>query len=86
MSLRLRTEDLQWREIDREIVALDGRDASYLTVNGSGALLWRMLATSASRDELVRALVETYEVEAATAEADTDAFLRTLSERGLLGP
>jgi hypothetical protein len=84
MTLRLRTHDLEWREIDSDIVVLDGRDATYLTLNGSGALLWRKLAGSATRDELVGALLEAYEVEESTAAADTDAFLTSLSEQGLL--
>jgi Coenzyme PQQ synthesis protein D (PqqD) len=84
MTLHLRTDDLEWREIDRDIVALDGRDASYLALNGSGALLWRMLASRVTSDELVQALVDAYEVEESRAAADTDAFLRTLSDRGLL--
>ena len=84
MTLRLRTEDLDWREIDSDIVILDGREATYLTLNGSGALLWRLLATNVTRDELVEALLETYEVDHPTAEADTDAFLAALSEQGFL--
>lgn len=84
MTLQLRREDLEWKEIDGEVVALDGREAEYLTVNGSGALLWRLLAASATRNELVDALLETFEVEPATASADTDAFLDALSQRGLL--
>jgi Coenzyme PQQ synthesis protein D (PqqD) len=84
MTLRLRTHDLEWREIDSDTVVLDGRDATYLTLNGSGALLWRKLAGSATRDELVGALLEAYEVEESTAAADTDAFLTSLSEQGLL--
>lgn len=84
MTLRLRTEDLEWREIDSDIVILDGRDATYLTLNGSGALLWRLLATDATREELVEALLENYEVDHLTATADIDAFLATLSEQGLL--
>jgi len=84
MTLRLRTDDLEWREIDSDIVVLDGRDATYLTLNGSGAVLWRMLAGSATRDELVGALLEAYEVEESTAAADTDAFLANLSAQGLL--
>lgn len=84
MTLRLRTDDLEWREIDSDIVILDGRDATYLTLNGSGALLWRRLAGTASRDELVEALLESYEVDRATAAADTDAFLAALTEQGLL--
>jgi hypothetical protein len=84
MTLRLRTDDLEWREIDSDIVILDGRDATYLTLNGSGALLWRRLAGTATRDELVEALLESYEVDHLTAAADTDAFLTALSEQGLL--
>jgi len=84
MSLRLRQDDLEWREIDRDIVVLDARDAAYLTLNGSGAVLWRMLAASATRDELAAALVDAYGIDATTAAADTDAFLDALSEQGLL--
>ena len=54
MTLRLRTEDLEWREIDSDIVILDGREATYLTLNGSGALLWRLLATDATRERVGR--------------------------------
>lgn len=84
MTLRLRTEELEWREIDSDVVVLDGREAAYLTLNGSGALLWRMLSRSATRDELVDALLDAYEVDPTTAAADADAFLTTLSEQGLL--
>jgi hypothetical protein len=84
MTLRLRTEDLEWQEIDSDIVVLDGRQAVYLTLNGSGALLWRMLATDTTRDDLVAALISAYEVDETTASADADAFLHTLSEQGLL--
>lgn len=84
MTLRLRTEDLEWREIDSEIVILDGREATYLTLNGSGALLWRRLVGTATRDELVEVLLESYDVDHPTAAADTDAFLAALTECGLL--
>ncbi len=84
MSLQLRTEDLEWREIAGDIVVLNARDASYLTLNGSGALLWRMLTTSTTRDELVGALLDAYDVSESTALADTTAFLQTLAEQGLL--
>ena len=84
MMLQLRTTDLDWREIDQDIVILDGRDASYLTLNGSGALLWRTLAEGASRDELIGALLAVYEVDATRASADTDAFLESLYARGFL--
>jgi hypothetical protein len=84
MTLRLRAEELDWQELDSEIVVLDGRTAAYLSVNGSGAMLWRLLARDATREQLVHALLDTYDVEQARAEADTDAFLSTLSARGLV--
>jgi hypothetical protein len=84
MTVRLPTEDLQWQEIDGDIVVLDGRRAAYLTPNGSRALLWRMLATNTTLDDLVAVLVGAYEVDEATVRAPADAFLCALSEQGLL--
>ena len=41
--MRLRTDAVEWREVEGEIVALDLRDEMYLGVNGSGAVLWPLL-------------------------------------------
>ncbi len=84
MTLCLREQDLDWREIADEIVALDAQGTVYLAVRGSGAILWRRLAESTTRDGLVQALVETYGIDAARAGDDVDEFLATLNERGLL--
>ena len=84
MTLCLREQDLDWREIADEIVALDAQGTVYLAVRGSGAILWRRLAESTTRDSLVQALVETYGIDAARAGDDVDEFLATLNERGLL--
>jgi hypothetical protein len=82
--LTLRTDELHWREVDDEIVALEGRDSTYLAANSSGGLLWRMLARGATRDELAAALVEAYGVDAAPAAADVDRFVEQLRAAGLL--
>lgn len=84
MTLRVRAQDLAWREINDEIVALDGKDAVYLALQGSGAMLWRLLANSTTRDGLVEALVERYGIDTTRATEDVDAFLASLNERGLL--
>jgi hypothetical protein len=84
MTLCLRAEDLDWRDIHDEIVALDTRGAVYLAVQGSGAVLWRLLADSTTREGMVEALVETYDIDSALAGDDVDEFLATLNERGLL--
>lgn len=84
MTLELRERDLEWRAIDEEIVVLDGRDAAYLSVSGSGMLIWQLLSQRTDRDALIQALVETYAVEYTRAGDDVDAFLAVLVERGLL--
>lgn len=82
--LALRTDDLYWREIDDEIVVLEGRASRYLSVNDSGAVLWRLLARGATREELIAALVETYELDAAGAASDADRFLEDMRAASLL--
>ncbi|KQX62912.1 PqqD family protein [Angustibacter sp. Root456] len=82
--MRLRTEGLTWREIDGETVVLDLQASTYLSTNGTGSFLLQQLAEERTRDELVDALVAEYEVDRPRAEADTDAFVATLREKGLL--
>jgi orotate phosphoribosyltransferase-like protein len=82
--LKLREEGLTWREIDDEVVALDGETATYLSANASGRLLWRSLSEGTTREELVSCLVAEFEIDAHRAEADVDAFVGELSKRGLL--
>lgn len=80
----LRTDELSWREIDGQVIVLDLRTKLYLSINDSGVALWRRLAGGARRAELVATLQETYGIPEEQASTDTDAFLASLEERGLL--
>ena len=83
-ELRLRSDDLAWRTVDDEMIAIDVRDSTYLTANDSGALLWAALAAGTTRDALAERLVTAYGIDTEKAEADVDRFLDELRERGLL--
>lgn len=83
-QLRLRAEELSWRQIDAEIVAVDASKSVYLSANESGAVLWALLVEGATRAELATALQEHYGIDRARAEADVDAFVTSLESRGLL--
>ena len=83
-DLRLREEDLSWRQIDAEIVAVDVVKSTYLSANESGAILWSLLVDGATRVELATALQDRYGIDRARAEADADAFVAALESRGLL--
>ena len=83
-DLRLRTDDLSWREVDGEIVALDGDSSVYVATNRTGAALWRLLAHGTTREQLVDELVGSFDVTRERAEADVDAYLGELRTKGLL--
>lgn len=55
-----------------------------ITVNEQGAFLWERLCGGTTRDELVDAMLEEYEVDRETAQADVDDFLRVLRNKKLL--
>jgi Coenzyme PQQ synthesis protein D (PqqD) len=83
-SWRLRETDLEWRRIDDEIVALDLRSGTYLTLNGTGADLFERISTGATTDELVAVITDGYETTPDRARLDVMAFLDDLESRGLV--
>jgi len=84
MRWKLRNADLDWREVEGELVALDLRESRYLAVNRTGQVLWAALAEGATRDQLVERLIEDFDIDQARAAADVDAFTAELESRDLL--
>jgi hypothetical protein len=85
-ELKLRQEELVWREIDNELIAVDVAASAYLSANPAGALLWQMLAEGTTRQELIDNLVERFGISSEQAATDVDAFLQSLEARRLLAP
>lgn len=85
-EFRLRSNDLSWRELDGEIVALDGGKSVYLGTNRTGALLWQKVSAGTTRDQLVAELVNGFDVEIERARSDVDRFVADLRANGLLEP
>jgi hypothetical protein len=83
-QLRLREDAVPWREVTGEVLALDIGSSSYLSANPAGTLLWKMLATGTTREELIRRLVEKFGIDVPRAGEDVDLFLRELDARDLL--
>ena len=55
-----------------------------ITVNEVGADLWKMLQTEVTFDDLLKGILETYDVDEETAREDIQEFLNTLIEGGIL--
>ena len=84
VTLRLRHEGLNWREIDGEVVVLDMERSHYLNLNATGCVLWLLLAEGANRRQLVEKLIEEFDVTEPTAQADVEAFIISCRDSGLL--
>lgn len=56
-----------------------------ITMNETGAFLWKQLQEDVERDELVHRLTEEYDVTPEQAAQDVDAFLQKLQDNGFLG-
>jgi hypothetical protein len=83
-KLRLREDAIRWREIDREVVAVDLVSSTYLSTNESGVRLWRRLAEGATSEELVDELMGAFGIDRKQATADVRDFLDALEARELL--
>jgi hypothetical protein len=82
--LRLRENDLDWREVEGELVVLDLRKSRYLAINPTGRVLWAALAAGATQNELIERLIKAFDVDRVRAGADVDAFISELESRDLL--
>ncbi len=82
--LRLRSNELTWREVDGEIIALDLTSSLYFTANRTGTLLWSRLVDGAKLDELTALLTEQFDLSAADARRDASSFIALLDSHSLL--
>ncbi len=55
-----------------------------ITLNKTAAFVWEQLQTDTTREALVSALGERFDVEESVAAADVDRFLKNAREAGLL--
>lgn len=55
-----------------------------ITLNDTGAFLWKRLETGAEEDELVAALLKEYDVEEQTARTHVAMFIRKLKDHGFI--
>lgn len=82
--MKLRADDIVWREIDGDLVILDLRSSTYLTTNASGAVLMKELTEEKTDEQLAEALVKAFGITPEQAGTDVAAFVETLSKGDLL--
>lgn len=76
------------REVAGETIALPtGNNAALnmmISLNTTGAFLWRELEQESTEESLVKALLNEYDVDEASARNSVKAFIRTLQANGFL--
>ena len=82
--LKLRSRDVEWRTVGDEVVVLDLASSTYVSVNAVGTAVWPLLVDGTTRDALVAAVVERFDVDEERAGRDLDAFVGQLDAAKLL--
>lgn len=77
------------REVDNTsiVVAVGAAAAEFsglITLNQTGAFLWRCLEEGATEEGLVEKLLSAYEIDAERARRDVKEFVKNAEEAGLL--
>lgn len=72
------------RKLDDEMVLLNLDSGEYFGLNDTGTRIWELLADGRGRDEVVRRLIEEFEVAAEVASDHVAALCEELLEAGLL--
>ena len=55
-----------------------------INLNETGAFLWKILESGATKEELLKKMLEEYDVNEETARQDIDAFINKLQEAKLV--
>ncbi len=82
--MHLRQSGLTSRRVGDDVVVLDLEQSRYLSLAGSGAVLYELLQQDCKLDDLVATLLERYEVDEQTARRDVEAFVEQLQQANLL--
>lgn len=80
----VRGDNILVQDLGEELVFLDLNTEQYLGLNGAGKAMWYALLETPSRAEAEKRLLEIFEVDPATLEADLDELTGRLLEHGLL--
>jgi len=82
--MRVRVEDLAWQEVEGDMVVLDLRTSTYVTLNRAASQLWPMLVQGDTEANLAGKLVQQYGLPADRAHRDVQDFVANLRINDLL--
>ncbi|MBI4229378.1 MAG: PqqD family protein [Planctomycetes bacterium] len=75
---------MAYHTLDGEAIVVEPVRRQMSHLNEVAAFVWEHLRTPRTRDDLERALLETYEIDRPTALSDLNDLLKELEEKGLI--
>ena len=78
------SSDVAWREVAGELFIITPDGLLHGISSKAGPFIWRQIEQGSQRNEVLAALCDKFEVDAATAAKDLDEFLDSMVEKGLL--
>jgi Coenzyme PQQ synthesis protein D (PqqD) len=72
------------QEVDGELVLLDVESGLYFSLNEVGVSIWAAIEAGRNRADILRLILEEYDVDEAQASVDVDGLLAELRSRGLI--
>ena len=86
--MKLKTGFVLRKVADTYVVVAIGAEAKkhnvMITLNETGALLWEKLSEGADEGSLVKAILEVYDIDEATAKADVNKFIEKIKGEDLI--
>ena len=70
--------------IDDEVVMMSSEKGMYYNLIPIGSRIWELLETPQTIESLCTQLMDEYDVDEATCKQETEEFIQSLSERGLI--
>ena len=76
--------ELTWRLLDGEAVIVSPTTGEIRVLNQAGADIWQQIVTGSQVQDIEEVLARQYALSPQQAEADVSAFLKDLTNRGLI--
>lgn len=80
----MRDPDIIATDMDGETVMMSIEQGQYYGLSGIGPFLWDLLVEPMSIEQLCKQVLQAFDVDEATCQADVPAFVDDLLEKGVL--
>ncbi|OMP79439.1 MULTISPECIES: PqqD family protein [unclassified Chitinophaga] len=82
--IRRNDENFMISHLGDEVVLMDIQQGHYININPVGSVIWEKLAAPVTIKDLIKSLVEEFDISTAQCEGDTLKFLQKLRQHHML--